>query len=198
MGVFFLFPRFPPSVSASHLRQVRFSPFDGGFSWLLFPGHQREKSLMLVDLSTMIDKNMKPSTMNSESSFHKEDRMERLGKAELEVALRHFSGTEQYYKTGFRTRCTDGVYFLAENAQCYWLLDIIDSVAPFNDFAVVVLTVTEGEGWRSGKVIIDNGHDKRSRDHKLFHTQDIEYTDFPLESVKLYVQDGVILLPSEY
>jgi hypothetical protein len=124
--------------------------------------------------------------------------MERLSKAELQAALRHFSGTEQYYKTGFRTRCTDGVYFLAENAQCYWLLDIIDSVAPYGDFAVAELTVTEEEGRRSAKVVIDNGHDKQSRDYKLFHTQAIEYTDFPLDTIKLYVQDGVILLPSEY
>jgi hypothetical protein len=146
----------------------------------------------------MIDKNSKPSTMNSESSFHKEDSMDKLSPAELQTALRHFSGTEQYYKTGFRTRCTDGVYFLAENASCYWLLDIIDSVAPYSDFAVAELTVTEEEGRRSGKVVIDNGHDKRNRDYKLFHTQDIEYTDFMLDSIKLYVVDGIILLPSEY
>jgi hypothetical protein len=29
-------------------------------------------------------------------------------------------------------------------------------------------------------------------------TQEIPYTDFPLESVKLYLADGVLLLPSEY
>lgn len=124
--------------------------------------------------------------------------MDRLSNAELQAALRHFSGTEQYYKTGFKTKCTDGVYFLAENAACYWLLDIIDSVAPFSDFAIAELTISKSENGRKGKVVIDNGHDKRTKEYKLFHMQDIEYTDFPLETIKLYVQDGIILLPSEY
>lgn len=124
--------------------------------------------------------------------------MDRLSKAELQAALHQFNGTEQYYKTGFKTKSTDGVYFLAEQAGCYWLLDIIDSVSPLSDFAIAELTVTETEGKRSAKIVIDNGHDKRTKDYKHFHTQDIAYTDFPLNSIKLYIQDGIILLPSEY
>jgi hypothetical protein len=35
-------------------------------------------------------------------------------------------------------------------------------------------------------------------DTKLIVTQYIPYTDFPLDEVKLYLVDGVILLPAEY
>ena len=34
-------------------------------------------------------------------------------------------------------------------------------------------------------------------DTELIITQEIHYTDFPLEEIKLFLMDGVILLPNE-
>ena len=41
--------------------------------------------------------------------------------------LSGFSGTENYYRHMGGLLLTDGVKFLADNADCYWLLDIIAS-----------------------------------------------------------------------
>jgi len=126
---------------------------------------------------------------------------EKLSKAELLQQLRHFTGTEQYHKTGDRTVATDGVLFLADEGECHWLLSVIDSVFHkfTEDFVVVKLTVNEG---RSAKVVIDNGMDLNDKfeamRYRCFHKQEIPFTDFVLDELKLYVQGKVILLPSEY
>ena len=126
---------------------------------------------------------------------------EKLSKVELLAALRQFYGTENYYQTGQVTKATDGVFFLAEEAGAHWLLQIIDSVFHkfTEDFVVVKLTVFED---RSAKAVIDNGMDINDKFEKnryrCFHEQDIPFTDFILDEIKLYVQGKVILLPSEY
>jgi len=126
---------------------------------------------------------------------------EKLSKTKLLEQLRHFTGTEQYHKTGYRTVATDGVLFLFENAECFWLGTIIDSVFHkfTEDFVVVKLTVNED---RSAKVVIDNGMDQsdefEAKRYRCFHEQEIPFTDFVLDELKLYVQGKVILLPSEY
>lgn len=88
---------------------------------------------------------------------------------------------------------TDGVLMLAEAAGCYWLLDVIGSHQSNRkldkSFQVWKLTVdTENDS------AVVQGYN----DTTLVVTQKIPYTDFPLEELKLYLMDGVILLPSEY
>ncbi|APS56953.1 DUF6876 family protein [Piscirickettsia salmonis] len=39
--------------------------------------------------------------------------------------LKHFTGTEKYHKSFLNTRLTDGVNYLAENLECFWLMDDI-------------------------------------------------------------------------
>ena len=108
-----------------------------------------------------------------------------------EADLSQFIGTENYYRhwTGHGV-CTDGVKYLAEKAGAYWLIDAILSYRrrePFqiwtlkkDDDNTAVLTMQEDSG-EPAKV-----------------SQKIPFTDFPLDQVKLYLIDGVILLPSEY
>ena len=67
------------------------------------------------------------------------------------------------------------------------------------DFVTVKLTVFED---RSAEVVIDNGMDLKDKfeamRYRCFHKQEIPFTDFILDELKLYVQGKVILLPSEY
>ena len=125
----------------------------------------------------------------------------KLSKDELLTQLRHFTGTEQYYQTGQLTQATDGVFFLAEEAECHWLLGIVDSVYHkfTEDFVILKLTVYKD---RSAKVVLDNGMDLtdafEKKRYRCFHEQYIHYTDFVLDELKLYVQGNVILLPCEY
>lgn len=114
---------------------------------------------------------------------------------ELQNNLRQFTGTEKYYRITHRHLLTDGTKYLAENAECYWLMDAIASHLPkyFHDYFAVVTIIVKGS---SAQLTLDDGNGN------VFAQQFIEYTDFPLPELKLYCGfDGeywAILLPSEY
>lgn len=113
-----------------------------------------------------------------------------------EQSLSQFTGTEKYHKYICGLKLTDGVNYLATEGKCFWLLDVIASYQPKHHavpFQVWELEVTEKEEKRSAVVTM-----RKDTDAKILVQQKIPYTDFPLKSVKLYVIDGVILLPSEY
>ena len=110
--------------------------------------------------------------------------------------LNSAGGTEAYHKfSPFENypAATDGVIALAEAAGCYWLLDIIGSYQTDKRldpcFQVCKLEVNQENS--SGVV-------RGFNDSELIISQEIPFTDFPLDELKLYLMDGVILLPSEY
>lgn len=114
----------------------------------------------------------------------------------LQSQLAQFTGTEHYYRfSPFNQNLvmTDGVKYLAEKAACFWLLDIVASLdfepsCKGQEFITCRLK-KEGEG---AKFTADNGN------RKVLYTQEIPYTDFPIDEVTLYRIDNVVLLPSEY
>ena len=53
-----------------------------------------------------------------------------MDKDQLLDELRSFYGTERYYRANPGLLVTDGVEFLADNAGCYWLLDMVWSYLP--------------------------------------------------------------------
>lgn len=90
---------------------------------------------------------------------------------------------------------TDGTKFLAEQAECFWLMDAIAShlTRAYDDyFAVAFLQVRKSKAL----LTIDDGNGT------LFSKQVIEYTDFPLNEIKLFCclteDEWFIMLPSEY
>ena len=109
--------------------------------------------------------------------------------------LDHFTGSETWYThklfPGFHY--TEGVRYVAQSANAYWLLEAIMSKQlkpalqkqPFQQWK---LTVTG----RRGKLICDDG------DGKVLHDQSILFTDFPETGVVIWLVDKVLLLPSEY
>lgn len=115
---------------------------------------------------------------------------------DLELQLRQFTGTETYYRHPLGLLFTDGVKFLADSAGAYWLLDVIASYQPqcrkdamLAEFQLWTLTVNAD---RSAVVKCE-----RDADDEAFR-QEIEFTDFPLREVKLYVCNGVVMLAGEY
>jgi hypothetical protein len=116
---------------------------------------------------------------------------------ELQYNLHSFTGTEGYYKHMGNTLLTDGTKYLAEEAGAWWLMDMIASyVHTIKDrFAIAILTKTEND-----KALFTLQDDVPA--NTFYATQAIEYTDFPLDEIKLYVvSDGkswVVMLPGEY
>lgn len=118
---------------------------------------------------------------------------------EFHVALENFTGSQNLYfretSTG-RIEYTDGIYFLQQNG-CLWMIDAIASYQT-QEFKAV----DDRQFWklrvnadRSAKLICDDGNGN------IRVTQEIEFTDFPLSKLDIYVEirDCVFLcLMSEY
>jgi hypothetical protein len=114
----------------------------------------------------------------------------------LRHALDGFTGTVEYHRHFTGLQLTDGAFFLAENAGAHWLVDIVASYQPqamrdpmLRNFQVWRLAVAKD---RTAVVTCERDTDD------VFLKREVPYTDFPLEEVTLYVQNGVLLLPSEY
>ena len=111
--------------------------------------------------------------------------------------LAQFTGTEQWFRHSINSKVlyTEGAQYLAEHAGAYWLLDEIALIQPYNqnvaeeEFQVWTLAV---QSTRSATLTCDDGNGN------VVFTKQIPYTDFPLETIKLYFANNVIHLPSEY
>ena len=115
--------------------------------------------------------------------------MEKITSAELD----QFTGTEQYYKYLAGLKLTDGVKFLADKG-CYWIIDIIASYQykhADKTFQVWKLTVDLEK--HKGKITM-----AEDSEIPFLVTQNIPYTDFNLPELELWVESGVVLLPSEH
>lgn len=110
--------------------------------------------------------------------------------------LTQFIGTERYYRISRKHLLTDGTKYLAENAQCYWMMDAIAShlieIGTSDRFVQVKIIVKDSQA----TMIYDDGNGKEHA------RQEIPYTDFPLVQMRFYAcwdgLDWVIMLPSEY
>ena len=108
---------------------------------------------------------------------------------DIQAELRQFTGTENYYKHWLGNVYTDGVKYLAEKCQAYWLLDAIFSYHRKEQFQVWTLKV------KDNKAVLEMREDTGE---PIKVRQEIKYTDFPLEEIKLFLIDGVLLLTNEY
>lgn len=117
-------------------------------------------------------------------------------KEEILNIINHSDGTDMYHKyspfLGFPV-ATDGVIALAEAAGCFWILDIIGSYQT-NEKLDPAFQVWQMEVNHADSSAVVRGFN----DTELIITQEIPFTNFQLDELKLYLIDGIILLPSEY
>jgi hypothetical protein len=130
---------------------------------------------------------------------------------QIRQQLRHFTGTTAYYRFSPLYRnfvLTDGTKFVAETCQAFWLFDLIAShqLNPavrdhprLQDGALQFWTLAVNDASAVAVCEWDTGEEVAR--------QEIEYTDFPLPEIKIYVAESVLeggkrvkvaLLPSEY
>jgi len=122
----------------------------------------------------------------------------RISINEFRNTLAEFIGTANYYlhqlPNGMSIKLTDGCQFVREFAGggAYWLFDLILShqmnLKTF-EFQVWKLKKQENESWL---IQCSDGNDK------FLAAQEIPYSDFPIDSIEIWLIDGVALLPSEY
>jgi hypothetical protein len=108
--------------------------------------------------------------------------------------LAHCIGSEQYFKmSSFPSLTyTEGVKYMYERCKAYWLLQAVASYQyKLKDEYFQVWTLTRTEG-NEAVLKADDGNGN------ILVTQKIPFTDFPLDEIKLYFVDNILLLPSEY
>jgi hypothetical protein len=120
---------------------------------------------------------------------------------ELESGLAQACGSEEMHKYSrlfYKTMLTDGAMYLAEKAGAYWLMDVLASwqtLAKVRNEPFQVWTMTVNKK-HEARVVCDDGNGNK------LAVQIIPYTDFPLETIKLYLCDQgdyhIVMLPQEY
>jgi hypothetical protein len=116
---------------------------------------------------------------------------------EIETELAQETGSEEYYKHPLGLMYTQGIKSMAELCGAYWLISVIASrqTPPVRrePFQLWILTVQDTratlECWTDtpGTSIA-----------KRLVREEIDWTDFPLPQIKLYLANNVLHLPSEY
>jgi hypothetical protein len=107
--------------------------------------------------------------------------------------LSQFNCTEFYHRYMMGVVLTDGAKALAEKFSCFWFLDIVASYQNNKLISDMPLQV-----WKlkrtgsSASVSCDDGNSN------TIITQNIPFTDFEPDTAEVWLQGGVILLPSEY
>jgi hypothetical protein len=126
--------------------------------------------------------------------------MTKLNINELNQKLAGFTGTINWHRHWTNLLAyTNGVQAMAEAAGAYWLIDAIASwqIKPKVarcDFQAWELTVKDDR-----TAVLEMREDS---DQPVIVTQQIEYTDFPPGTFKLWIEgsgsERVLLLPSEH
>lgn len=115
--------------------------------------------------------------------------------------LDHFIGSESFYRYSplFPMVLTEGAKYLADNADCYWLFDVVGSVLYpriLRGNRFLLARIKKFKTSRGAKFELEDGNGKR------LYVQRIDYTDFPLDSYEFYVVGNgtywTAMLKSEY
>ena len=126
-----------------------------------------------------------------------------LTASEIKSGLVQFYGTENYHRWSplFSGHLlTDGVNWLCENADCFWL---VDAIASYHAEAMKDEMMRDMQFWtlkvKDGKATLIGERDTGN----VAFTQEIPFTDFPLDEIKIWVSRAdptnmVLMLCGEY
>ena len=118
----------------------------------------------------------------------------------IETNLSYFHGTEGYHKHLFPGKSpimlTDGCKYVRDASGAYWLFDAILSYQ-----CVKILKGVNFQIWELKRLKKDLSWELTCREDtgkKSLIAQSIQFSDFPLDYIRIWVIDKVALLPSEY
>ena len=118
---------------------------------------------------------------------------------EIKRALRQFTGTEKYWKHLYPGRSpltiTDGCRWVRETLNCHWLFDSILIFQTDKRLKGVNFQIWTLQQQKKDLTWVLSC--KEDSNLKPLVSQVIEYSDFPLDYIKLYVIQGIALLTSE-
>ncbi|MFB9053117.1 DUF6876 family protein [Formosa undariae] len=119
----------------------------------------------------------------------------------LEEGLQQFHGSMECFKIPLiNTRYTEGIQYLAEHGQCHWLItdaSIIGKQLMKKAYFITIdfKRLSEADQKQKGyeaEIIYTDGNDT------VLDMQTYRITDFPLQKIRLYFIDNMLMLPGEY
>jgi hypothetical protein len=123
-----------------------------------------------------------------------------MNEANIRYELKQFHGTSMYHKHLFPGKSpiilTDGCKYVRDECNAFWLFDAILSYQ-----CEKILKGVNFQIWELKRLKKDLSWlltCREDSDKKPIITQEIEFSDFPLDSIKIWVIDKVAILPSEY
>ena len=120
---------------------------------------------------------------------------------QIQEHLQRFCGSETVYTIPmFKTRYTEGVKYLAEAANCYWLVTdaavITKRIKPKSSFLVIYFKRFSEELQerlqKEAQITYADGNGT------ILYQQDYELPDLPLDELRLFFVQDTLMLPSEY
>ena len=115
--------------------------------------------------------------------------------------LQGFCGSTTCFKIPLvKARYTEGVKYLAEQAQCHWLITdtavVCKSLKNKSTFIVILFkrnsTSVQERTHKEAKITYADGNGT------ILLEEEYEYTDFPLDELRLFFVDDMLMLPNEY
>jgi len=102
-------------------------------------------------------------------------------------------GSESIYRYIFGIHITEGIRYLADTYECYWLLDLIcihsKDIKESQQFQVWILKRVNGTQFR---VSVEDGN------KNVIKEIDVRYSDFKSDEVHVWLENDVIYLPNEH
>ncbi len=121
--------------------------------------------------------------------------------SQIKERLQYFTGTEMFYQLPlFRTRFTDGLKYLSEVTDCFWLITDISVIAKSlmnrSEFITIDFRrLSKEEQDNSGneaEIIYSDGN------NIILEKHGYTSTDFPLDELRLFFVNNTLMLPDEY
>ena len=114
--------------------------------------------------------------------------------------LRQFHGTSMYHKHLYPGKSpllmTDGIKFVRDTLDAFLLMDSLLIYQSHKALRDVKFQIWELK--QSPKDMTWNLSCRSDVGTKPLISQSIEFSDFPLNFIKIWIIDGVVILPSEY
>ena len=120
---------------------------------------------------------------------------------QIKERLQYFNGSLVLYQLPLiKTKFTEGIKYLAEAANSFWLVTdtsvIAKSLLDKSRFiSIDFKKFTEEE---KDKIGYEAKIDYSDGNGLVFETHKYHLTDFPLDELRLYFVDDTLMLPSEY
>lgn len=120
---------------------------------------------------------------------------------DIREPLALFKGTERFYTFPLcKTRFTDGIKYLAEAANCYWLVTdtsiMAKSLKDRSEFVTIDFKRFQKEEQtnRGYEAEITYGDGNNT----ILIRQQYHITDFPMDDLRMFFVNDTLMLPGEY